>query len=126
MLPPNLLIIDPNLHFSRAAAAYLLKFREVKHVDLAADADEAFQIICTRKPDALLIDYTYFLNNGHLPLLCEQIKQILPGILIIALTLFNTDLNDDFQPGSAMLNGLVSKQDFAKGVTALFDLPLYS
>ena len=125
MLPPNLLIIDPNLHFSRAASAYLLKFREVKRVDLAADADEAFQIICTSKPDALLIDYTYFLDNSHLPLLCEQIKRILPGILIIALTLYNTDL-DDFRPGSVILNGLVSKQDFAKGVIALFDLSLSS
>ncbi len=126
MLPPNLLIIDPNLHFSRAAAAYLLKFREVKQVDLAADTDEAFQLICTRKPDALLIDYTYFLDDNHLSLLCDQIKQCLPNTLIIALTLFTTDLNDEFQPGSAVLNGLVSKQNFAEAVVACFDLPLSS
>lgn len=126
MLPPSLLILDPNLHFSRAAAKYLSKFREVENVYLAADADEAFLMICARKPDALLVDYSYFSSDAKVAALCENVKLHFPDILIVALTLFTPETDGDLLPAASLINGLISKQDFAEGVITLFDLPLPS
>lgn len=126
MLPPNLLIIDPNLHFSRAAAKYLLKFQEVEKVDLATDTDEAFLMICARKPDALLVDYDYYISDVKVAALCEKMKQQFPETLIIALTLYTLEPYYDLLPIAEVISGLISKQDFAEGVITLFDLPLTS
>ncbi len=126
MLPPNLLIIDPNLHFSRAASAYLLKFREVERVDLAADLDEALLTISASKPDALLVDYDYYISDARVAALCEKIKQQFPETLIIALTLYTLVTYYDLLPTAEVISGLISKQDFAEGVITLFELPLTS
>ena len=124
MLPPSLLIIDPNLYFSQAAAKYLLKFQEVEKVDLAADLDEAILTISASKPEALLVDYNYYISEARVAALCEQMKQHYPDTLIVALTLFTLELNFDLQPTADVISGLISKQDFAEGVITLFDLPL--
>lgn len=126
MLPASLLIIDPNLHFSRAAAKYLSKFREVESVDLAADTDEAFLMISARKPDALLVDYDYYISDARVVALCEKMKQHYPGTFIVALTLFTLELDYDLLLAANVVSGLISKQDFAEGVITLFDLPLTS
>ncbi len=126
MLPPILLIVDPNLHFSRSAAAYLSKFKEVEKVDLAADADEAFLIICARKTNALLVDYDYYMNDARVKALCEKMKEHFPETLIIALTLYTPEFNYNLLPTAEVISGFISKQDFAEGVITLFDLPLTS
>jgi CheY-like chemotaxis protein len=126
MLPPSLLIIDPNLHFGQAAAKYLLKFQEVEKVDLAADTDEAFLMICASKPDALLVDYDYYISDTRVAVLCEKMKQYFQETIIIALTLFTLEPYYDLLPTADVISGLISKQDFAEGVINLFDLPLTS
>jgi DNA-binding NarL/FixJ family response regulator len=126
MLPPNLLIIDPNLHFSRAAAKYLAKFPEVEKVDLAADADEAFLMIGASKPDALLVDYDYYMSNAKAKVLCEKMKEHFPETLIIALTLYTLEFDCHLLPPADAISGIISKQDFAEGLLTLFDLPLTS
>ncbi len=126
MLPPMFLIVDPNLHFSRSAAAYLSKFKEVKIVELAADADEACLMIGDRKPDALLIDYDYYTSDAKVKALCENMKAHFPQTLIIALTLYTFEYICDLLPTADVISGYISKQDFAEGVITLFDLPLTS
>ncbi len=126
MLPNSLLIIDPNLHFSKAAAKYLLKFQEVEKVDLAADLDEAHLTISASKPDALLVDYDYYISDAGVAALCERMKQQFPETLIIALTLYTLEPYYDLLPTAEVISGLISKQDFAEGVITLFDLPLTS
>ncbi len=126
MLPPNLLIIDPNLHFSRAAAKYLLKFQEVEKVDLAADLDEALLTISASKPDALLVDYEYYMSDTGVAALCKKMKQQFPETLIIALTLYTLEPYYYLMPASDDVSEIISKQDFAEGVITLFDLPLTS
>ena len=126
MLPPSLLIIDPNLHFSRAAAKYLLNFPEVEKVDLAADTDEAFLVICARKPDVLLVDYDYYVSDAKVKVLCEKMIERFPETLIIALTLYTIELDCDLLPAAEPVGWIISKQDFAEGLFALFDLPLIS
>ncbi len=124
MLPSSLLIIDPNLHFSRAAATYLAKFPEVKKVDLAADADEAFLMIGARKPDALLVDYDYYVSDTKVKAFCEKMKEHFPETLIIALTLYTLEFDCHLLPAANAISGIISKQDFAEGLLTLFDLPL--
>jgi DNA-binding NarL/FixJ family response regulator len=126
MLPPNLLIIDPNLHFSRAAATYLAKFHEVEKVELAADADEAFLMIGASKPDALLVDYDYYVSDAKVKVLCEKMIEHFPETLIVVLTLYTIELNYDLLPAADAVSGIISKQDFAEGLLALFDPPLMS
>ncbi len=126
MLPASLLIIDPNLHFSQAAAKYLFKFQEVEKVDLAADLDEALVTISASKPDALLVDYDYYTSDARVAALCEKMKQQFPETLIIALTLYTLEPYYDLLPAADVVSGLISKQDFAEGVITLFDLPLTS
>jgi DNA-binding NarL/FixJ family response regulator len=126
MLPTSLLIIDPNLYFSRAAAKYLLKFQEVEKVDLATDLDEACLTISASKPDALLVDYEYYTSDAGVAALCKKMKQQFPDTLIIALTLYTLEPYYDLLPASDDVSGIISKQDFAEGVIALFELPLTS
>ncbi len=124
MLPSTFLIIDPNLHFSRAAANYLSKFPEVSNVDLAADADEAFLMIGAGKPDALLVDYNYYISDARVKIICEKMKEHSTETLIIALTLYTLEFDCDLLPIADFISGIISKQGFVEGVITLFDLPL--
>ncbi len=126
MLPPNLLIIDPNLHFSRVAQKYLSKFQEVEKVYLASTIDEAYLTINASNPDALLVDYDYYMSDAKVQALCGNTKEHFPEILIIALTLYPSNFDYDLQSAAKVISGFISKQDFAEGVITLFDLPLTS
>jgi DNA-binding NarL/FixJ family response regulator len=85
----RLLLVDDNRLFLRIATRFLQTCADFEPIDSAANAVEAMEKAASLRPDVVLLDINMPITSG-LDLI-PSLRQLLPGVKIIMLTLWDTD-----------------------------------
>ena len=115
----NLLLIDPNANFSKAARLFLSYRREISIVETTGDAQKALAIAGQLKPDIILIDKKLLQDNTSAQDLPCRLKEAAPRSTIIVLTLFNDSCIFSGTKEGDSISGFISKEQFAEAIVPL-------
>lgn len=86
----TLLLVDDNSFFRRLAERFLANSSEWQLVGSAADAEEALAKAAELRPEVVLLDLNMPSTSGLG--LIPRLRRLLPGVKIIVLTLWESDL----------------------------------
>jgi DNA-binding NarL/FixJ family response regulator len=86
----SVLLVDDSSLFVRVATRFLMARGDIELAGTARDADEALRLAEELRPELVLLD----LNMPHVSGLevIPRLRRALPGVKIIVLTLWDTDL----------------------------------
>jgi two-component system response regulator NreC len=114
--PISVLLVDDNLTFLRIATRFLDAYDDVVVVGTVSEGETALAQAQALQPDVVLVDTAMSSLQGGLKFI-PQLREVLPRVGIIALTLIGTDGYrqaaleagaDDFVPKAAMGADLLS------------------
>jgi two-component system, NarL family, response regulator NreC len=110
----TLLIVDDNSFFRRVATRFLTQIADLDVVGSASSVDEALLRAAELKPEVVLVDLNLPHSSGLA--LIPQLRQLLPEIKIVVLTMWDSDIYrqaalsagaDDFVPKAQITTNLL-------------------
>ncbi len=112
----RLLLIDPHAVFREAARKYLLRCREFRSVEVAADYNEGLLLYAQYFPDLILVDSEYLSKNPVLIHELEKLKEAHPSLDVLALLLFRDDYIHRCRMLSSPVSGFIYKENFSESL----------
>lgn len=113
----KLLIVDPNIFFTRSARHYLGNLAGVENIETTGDLAEGLKMARESKPDYLLIDDTFF--KAEADTLYNELmglKNECPGLEIIKLTLYEESTRPGSLPDRQFPCRIIAKENFAQNL----------